>query len=106
MEPNSGSFMGNAGGQGGDLAAAIARRSGALNQQGAGSATPSVLPSTAPTGNPQMAASAPVGASAGATGASPERVDDAHIILKAMSERLKSQNKIAEAVVIPPKMGV
>lgn len=93
--------MAPAGGGGAELQEAMARRVGALNQQGVGAAGGgSPLPSLAPSQAPQMVP----GASSGATGASSERVDDAHIILKAMSQRLKSQEKIAEAQSIPPKM--
>ncbi len=100
---NTGSFGGAAGGISPDLRAAMQQRvgQGGTTQQvtqGSPNATPMPPP---PQGNPQMVPSAPTGGQGGSS----QRVDDAHIILKAMAGRLKSQEKIAEARMIPPKLG-
>lgn len=80
------------------LQAAIARRQGALNQQSAGSATPSPLPVPPPQGNPQMVHQTPMRPQT-----PPEPWNPEQTILEAMAGRLKSAEKIAEAKAIPPK---
>lgn len=104
--PNSGSFMANAGGGGGALASAISRRQGALNTQSQGApGGGSPLPATPPSGSPQMVPQSPSGSTGAAQGGTPKRSDDAHIILNAMAGRLKSQEKIAEAHLAAPATG-
>lgn len=100
MEPNNtGSFGAAAGGISPELQAAIQRRvgqGGVTDQVTQSSPNAQPMPSTPPSSIP--ASSTPQIPTGGATGGQTgtERDDDAALILKAMSERLKSQNKIAE----------
>ncbi len=95
--------MAPAGGGGAELQEAIARRAGALNQQGPGAAGGGgALPSSAPSGAPQVM---PGGSNIANTPEVSKPFNAQEMILKAMAEKLKSHSKIEEHVAgIPEKM--
>lgn len=99
---STGSFGAATGGMSPELQQAIASRSGqSLVTSQVTNGSPNAQPMPQVQGSSQMVS----GGATSPQNSTPERIDDAHIILNAMAERLKSQNKIAEAQNILPKMG-
>lgn len=89
------------------LQEALARRGvdASILQQVGGNA-PTAMPASPPLQGSTMPMPAMSSASSTATSPLPSGTPEAELILKALSERLRSDSKIKEAQAIPPKMSL
>ena len=105
MNPNTGSFGAAIGGAD-PIQEAMARRGGGAGGAGAtaqSSMTQTPIPAQVPQTNPQMPQSSPsMGVNTGVISGMPPKPAESELIIRALSDRLKTFSKIEESQAIPP----